>query len=178
MTFSKEGSGGGGGGGGGGLYLDCFFQLRNLADKNFNTKPSYFIEIHRSIGILLHILAHHAPKLGQIFLKLAIYIVCSIFLKNEVGQRSFCCPLLAILELEGKRGNAKQSYLIETYKEIRTLFHILRNSGIVLKFVVYKVYNICKRMEWEPEAVILTASSCLGASAANVVITNHRIWYK
>ena len=143
-----------------GLYLDCFFQLRSLADKNVNTKPSYFIEIHRSIGILVHILAHHAPKLGQIFFELAAYIVCNIFLKNELGQRSFCWPLLAILELEGKRGNVKQSYLIETYKEIRTLLHILRNSVIVLKFVVYRVYNICKRMEWRPETVILTACCC------------------
>ena len=54
--------------------------------------------------------------------------------------------------LESKRGNVKPSYLIEIHSEIATLFHILVHHGlntgqIVMKFAVYIVYNIFKRME-------------------------------
>ena len=54
--------------------------------------------------------------------------------------------------LESKRGNVKPSYLIEIPSEIATLFHILVHHGpntgpIVMKFAVYIVYNIFKRME-------------------------------
>ena len=54
--------------------------------------------------------------------------------------------------LESKRGNVKPSYLIEIHSEIGTLFHILVHHGpntgeIVMKFAVYIVYNICKRMQ-------------------------------
>ena len=54
--------------------------------------------------------------------------------------------------LESKRGNVKPSYLIEIHNEIGTLFHILVHHGpntgeIVMKFAVYIIYNICKRME-------------------------------
>ena len=82
--------------------------------------------------------------------------------------------------LESKRGNVKPSYLIEIHSEIGTLFHILvhhdPNTGeIVMKFAVYIVYNICKRMEGGPEAVISTTSCTLGALKANAVMSNHRI---
>ena len=54
--------------------------------------------------------------------------------------------------LGSKRGNVKPSYLLEKHSEIGTLFHILVHHGpnigeIVMKFAVYIVYNICKRME-------------------------------
>ena len=54
--------------------------------------------------------------------------------------------------LGSKRGNVKPSYLIEFYSEVGTLFHILVHHGpntgeIILKSVVYIVYNIGKRME-------------------------------
>ena len=54
--------------------------------------------------------------------------------------------------LESERGNVKPSYLIEIHSEIATLFHILVHHGpntgqIVMKFAVYIVYNICKRMD-------------------------------
>ena len=54
--------------------------------------------------------------------------------------------------LESKRGNVKPPYLTEIHSEIGTLFHILVHHGpntgeIVIKFAVYIVYNICKRLE-------------------------------
>ena len=54
--------------------------------------------------------------------------------------------------LGSKRGNVKPSYLIEIHSEIGTLFHILVHHGpntgeIVMKFAVYTVNIICKRME-------------------------------
>ena len=54
--------------------------------------------------------------------------------------------------LGSKRGNVKPSYLKEIHSEIDTLFHILVHHGpntgeIVMKYAVYIVYNICKRME-------------------------------
>ena len=54
--------------------------------------------------------------------------------------------------LECKRGNVKPSYLIEIHSEIATLFHIPVHHGpstgqIVMKFALYIVYDICKRME-------------------------------
>ena len=54
--------------------------------------------------------------------------------------------------LESKRGNVKPSYLIEIHSEIGILFHILVHHGpntgeIVMKFAVYIVDDICKRME-------------------------------
>ena len=53
--------------------------------------------------------------------------------------------------LGSKRSNVKPSYLIEIDSEIGTWFHILvhhdSNTGeIVMKFTVYIVHNICKRM--------------------------------
>ena len=88
------------------------------------------------------------------------------------------CTLGAI---ESKRGNVKPTYLIELHSEIGTLFHILVHHGpntgeIVMKFAVYIVYNICKRMEGGPEAVNSTTSCTLGALKANAVMSNHRIW--
>ena len=44
-----------------------------------------------------------------------------------------------------------------------------------MKFAVYIVYNICKRMEGGPEAVISTTLCTLGALKANAVMSNHRI---
>ena len=86
--------------------------------------------------------------------------------------------------LESKRGNVKPSYLIEIHSEIGTfryIFHILVHHGpntgeIVMKFAVYIVYNICKRMEGVPEANVISTTSCtLGALKANAVMSNHRI---
>ena len=82
--------------------------------------------------------------------------------------------------LGSKRGNVKPSYLIEIHSEIGTLFHILVHHGpntgeIVMKFAVYIVYNICKRMELGPEADISTTSCTFGALEANAEMSNHRI---
>ena len=82
--------------------------------------------------------------------------------------------------LGSKRGNVKPSYLIEIHSEIGTLFHILVHHGpntgeIVMKFAVYIVYNICKRMEVGPEADISTTSCTFGALEANAEMSNHRI---
>ena len=60
--------------------------------------------------------------------------------------------LLHFRGLESKRGNVKPSYWIEIHSEIGTLAHILVHHGpntgeIVMKFAVYIVYNICKRMK-------------------------------
>ena len=54
--------------------------------------------------------------------------------------------------LEANAVMSNHRNLIETHSEIGTLFHILvlhgPNTGdIVVKFAVYIVYNICKRME-------------------------------
>ena len=89
--------------------------------------------------------------------------------------------------LESKRGNVKPSYLIEIHSEIGTFFHILVHHGpntgeIVMKFAVYIVYYICKRMEGGgggggggAESVISTILCTLGALKANAVMSNHRI---
>ena len=86
--------------------------------------------------------------------------------------------------LGSKRGNVKPSYLLEIHSEIGTLFHILVHHGpnigeIVMKFAVYIVYNICKRMEGGgggAEAVNSTTSCTFGSLKANAVMSNHRIW--
>ena len=71
----------------------------------------------------------------------------------EGGQRpNYLDYFVHFRGLESKRGNVKPSYLIEIHSEIGTLFHILVHHGpntgeIVMKFAVYIVYNICKRME-------------------------------
>ena len=63
---------------------------------------------------MLHILVQYAPKLGQTFFKLAVYIVYDIFLKNEAEQRPLCWLLLAMLELEYKRGSSSSSSSISS----------------------------------------------------------------
>ena len=85
-------------------------------------------------------------------MKFAAYIVYNICNRMEGGQGPFTRLLLHFRGLESKRGNVKPSYLIEIHSEIGTLFHILVHHGpntgeIVMKFAVYIVYNICKRME-------------------------------
>ena len=85
-------------------------------------------------------------------MKFAVYIVYNICKRMEGGQRPLSRLLLALRGLKSKRGNVKPSYLIEIHSEIATLFHILVHHGpntgqIVMKFAVYMVYNICKRLE-------------------------------
>ena len=133
-----------------GRYLDYFLHFRGLESKRGNVKPSYLIEIHSEIATLFHILVHHGPNTGQIVMKFAVYIVYNICKRMEGGQRPLSRLLLDFRGLESKRGNVKPSYLIEIHSEIATLFHIHHgpNTGqIVMKFAVYIVYNICKRME-------------------------------
>ena len=76
-----------------------------------------------------------------------------IFAKEWKGasDRYLDC-FLQFRNIGSKRGNVKPPCLIEIHSETGTLFHILVHRGpntgeIVLKFAVYIVYNICKRME-------------------------------
>ena len=110
------------------------------------------MEIHSEIGTLFHILVHHDPNTGEIVMKCAVYIVYNICKRIVGGQRPLSGLLLALFGLGSKRGNVKPSYLMEIHSGIGTLFHILVHHGpitgeIVMKFAVYIVYNICKRME-------------------------------
>ena len=135
-----------------GLYLDNFVQFRGLESKRGKVKPSYLIEIHSEIGTFFHILVHHGQNTGEIVMKFAVYIVYDICKRMEGGQRPLFRLLVHFRGLASKRGNVKPSYLIEIHNEIGTLFHILVHHGpntgeIVMKFAVYIVYNICKRME-------------------------------
>ena len=136
-----------------GRYLDYFLHFRGLESKRGNVKPSYLIEIHSEIATLFHILVHHGPNTGQIVMKFAVYIVYNICKRMEAGARGrYLDYFLHFRGLESKRGNVKPSYLIEIHSEIATLFHILVHHGpntgqIVMKFAVYIVYNICKRMK-------------------------------
>ena len=76
-----------------------------------------------------------------------------IFANEWTGARGrYLDYFLHFWGLVSKRSNVKPSYLIEIHSEIGTLFHILVHHGpntgeIVMKFAVYIVYNICKRME-------------------------------
>ena len=114
-------------------------------------------------------------------MKFAVYIVYNICKRMEGTRGRYLDYFLHIWSLGSKRGNVKPSYLIEIHSEIGTLFHILvhhgRNTGeIVMKFAVYIVYDICKRMEgWGAEAVITTTSCTFGALEANAVMSNHCI---
>ena len=135
-----------------GRYLDYFLHFRGLESKRGNVKPSYFIEIHSEIATLLHILVHHGPNTGQIVMKFAVYIVYNICQRMKGARGRYLDYFLHFKGLESKRGNVKPSYLIEIHSEIGTLFYILVHHGpntgqIVMKFAVYIVYNICKRME-------------------------------
>ena len=85
-------------------------------------------------------------------MKFAVYIVYNICKRMEGGQSRYLDYFLHFRVFESKRVMSKPSYLIEIHSEIATLFHILVHHGpntgqIVMKFAVYIVYNICKRME-------------------------------
>ena len=85
-------------------------------------------------------------------MKSAVYIVYNICKRMEGARGRFLDYFVHFRGLESKRGNVKPSYLIEIHSEIGTFFHILVHHGpntgeIVMKFAVYIVYNICKRME-------------------------------
>ena len=85
-------------------------------------------------------------------MKFAVYIVYNICSRMEGANGRYLDYFLHFWGLGSKRGNVKPSYLIEIHSEIGTLFHILVHHGpntgeIVMKFAVYIVYNICKRME-------------------------------
>ena len=85
-------------------------------------------------------------------MKFAVYIVYNICKRMEGASGRYLDYFLHFWGLGSKRGNVKPSYLIEIHSEIGTLFHILVHHGpntgeIVMKFAVYIVYNICKRME-------------------------------
>ena len=79
-----------------GRYLDYFLHFRGLENKRGNVKPSYLIEIHSEIGILLHILVHHGPNTGEIVMKFAVYMVDNICKRREGGQRPLSRLLLAL----------------------------------------------------------------------------------
>ena len=135
-----------------GSLLDYFMQFWGLGSKRGNVKPSYLIEIHSEIGTLFHILVHHGPNADEIVMKFAVYIVYNICKRMEGARGRYLDYFLHFWGLGSKRGNVKPSYLIEIHSEIGTLFHILVHHGpntgeIVMKFTVYIVYNICKRME-------------------------------
>ena len=158
-----------------GRYLDYFLNFWVLGSKRGNVKPSYLIEIHSEIGTLFHILVHHGPNTSQIVMKFAVYIVCNICKRMVGDQRPLSWLLLHFLGLGSKRGNVKPSYLIEIHSEIGTLFHILVHHGpntsqIVMKFYVYIVCNICKRMEGDqrPLSWLLLHFWGLGSKRGNV----------
>ena len=135
-----------------GRYHDNFLHFWGLGSKRGNVKPSYLIEIHSEIGTLFHILVHHGPNTGEIVMKFAVCLVYNICKRMEGASGRYLDNFLHFWGLGSKRGNVKPSYLIEIHSEIGTLFHILVHHGpntgeIVMKFAVYIVYNICKRME-------------------------------
>ena len=135
-----------------GRYLDYFLHFWGLGSKRGNVKPSYLMEIHSEIGTLFHILVHHGPNTGEIVMKFAVYTVYNICKRMNGARGRYLDYFLHFRGLESKRGNVKPSYLIEIHSEIATLLHILVHHGpntgqIVMKFAVYTVYNICKRME-------------------------------
>ena len=70
--------------------------LFGLGSERGNVKPSYLIEIHSEIATLLHILVHHGPNTGQIFMKFAVYIVYNICQRMEWGQRPLSRLFLAL----------------------------------------------------------------------------------
>ena len=85
----------------------------------------------------------------------------------EGDQRPLSWLLLHFWGFGSKLGNVKPSYLIEIHSEIDTLFHILVRHGpntgqIVMKFAVYIVYNICKRMEGSQRPVPWLLLALLG----------------
>ena len=113
-------------------------------------------------------------------MKFAVHIVYNICKRMEGTRGRYLDYFLHILSLGSKRGNVKPSYLIEIYSEIGTLFHILVHHGpntgeIVMKFAVYIVYNICKRMERADMPLSRLLLVFFGALAANAVMSNHRI---
>ena len=123
-------------------YFDCFLQFRNIGSKRGNVKQPCLIEIHSTIGTLLHFLAHRCHNTGGIALKFAVCIVDNICKRMERHSWG----------LGSRPGNVKTSYLIEMHSEIGTLFPILVHHGpntgeIIMKFAVYIAYNICKRMQ-------------------------------
>ena len=108
-----------------------------------------------------------------------IYIVYNICKRLEGARGRYLDYFLHFRGLESKRGNVKPSYLIEIHSEIATLFHILVHHGpntgqIVMKFAVYIVYNICKRMEGA-RGRYLDYFLHFRALKANAVMSNHRI---
>ena len=91
-------------------------------------------------------------------MKFAVYIIYNICKRMEGARGRYLDYFLHIWSLGSKRGNVKTSYLIEIHSEIGTLFHILVHHGpntgeIVMKFAVYIVYNICKRMEGDQRPI-------------------------
>ena len=70
-----------------GSLLDYFMQFWGLGSKRGNVKPSYLIEIHSEIGTLFHILVHHGPNTGEIFMQFAVYIVYNICKRMDGCQR-------------------------------------------------------------------------------------------
>ena len=70
--------------------------LGAIESKRGNVKPTYLIELHSEIGTLFHILVHHGPNTGEIFMKFAVYIVYNICKRMEGGQRPLTRLLLAL----------------------------------------------------------------------------------
>ena len=135
-----------------GRYLDYSLHFWGLGSKRSNVKSSCLIEMQSEIGTSFHILVHHGPNTGEPDLKFAVFIVCNIGKRMDVGQSPLSRLLFALLSFGSIRGNIKSSYSIEIHSEIVTLLHIHVHHGpnagkIVMKFVVYIVYNISKRMD-------------------------------
>ena len=109
--------------------------------------------MHSEIGTLFPILVNHDPNAGEIVMKFAAYIVYNICKRmGEGGRGRYLDCFLHFWGLGSKRGNVKPSYLKKIHSEIGTLFHILVHHGpnageIVMKFAVYIVDNICKRLK-------------------------------
>ena len=113
-------------------------------------------------------------------MKFAVYIDYNICNRMEGARGRYRDHVLHFWGLGSKRGNVKPSYLIEIHSEIGTLFHILVHHGpntgeIVMKFAVYLVYNIFKRMERAHMPLSRLLLVFFGALEANAVMSNHRI---
>ena len=120
-----------------GRYLDYFLHFRGLESKRGNVKPSYLIEIHSEIGILFHILVHHGPNTGEIVMKFAVYIVDNICKRMEGGGQRPLCQTIVF-----DRNTQRNRYIVSHSGPSRPEYRRDR-----LKFAVYMVDNICKRME-------------------------------
>ena len=124
--------------------------LFGLGSKRGNVKPSYLMEIHSEIVHCFTFWSITARIQARSLWNL-LYIWFIIFQWRGARGR-YLDYFLHFWGLGSKRSNVKPSYLIEIHSEIGTLFHILVHHGpntgqIVMKFAVYIVYDICKRME-------------------------------